>query len=265
MNILIVGKGRVGTGLRRALVASQEDAVRQVGRRWRASDVANAEVIIVAVSDDAIHPVADRLAGNLPPGAAVLHCAGAQGVDVLQACAAQGAAVGVMHPMVSFPTTRAHPDLRGTTFTLHGTRAAVAAAKRIAKACGARAVVATTGDPAYHAAAALTANGAVALAFASVSTLERIGFDRRAAERAIGGLLVSVGQNIDQLGVPDALTGPIARGEPDVVARHRGALRRMPRGIRDAYDAIVPAIVSCARAAGLRSSAARAILRTLDD
>lgn len=265
MNVLIVGKGRVGNGLRRAIGASDENTVRQVGRRWNRSAAAGAEIIIVAVSDDAIQAVAERLAPMIRPRTTVLHCAGARGLDVLEACAKRGAAVGVMHPMVSFPTTRAQPDMLGTTFTVHGTRAAVSGAKRVAAACGACAVVSTTGDPAYHAAAALAANGAVALAFASVSALERTGFDRRSAERAIGGLLVTVGQNIQKLGVPDALTGPVARGEAEVITRHRRALRRMPRGVLDAYDAILPSIVWCARAAGLSRAAARAIQGTLDD
>jgi predicted short-subunit dehydrogenase-like oxidoreductase (DUF2520 family) len=122
-------------------------------------------------------------------------------------------------------------------------------------------VVADTGDASYHAAAALAANGAAGLAFAAVSILERLGFDRRAAERAIGGLLRTVGDNVQSLGVPAALTGPIARGEPRTVARHRRALARLGRGALGAYDAVLPVVVDCARASGLTRAKALAILR----
>jgi predicted short-subunit dehydrogenase-like oxidoreductase (DUF2520 family) len=106
----------------------------------------------------------------------------------------------------------------------------------------------------------LAANGAAALAFVSVQVLERVGFDRRAAERAIGGLLQSVGENVQKLGVPDSLTGPIARGDARTVESHREALRGRNRRVLSTYDALIPTIVSCARAAGLARSKASKIL-----
>jgi len=262
MNILIIGQGRVGSALRRSLESNEEHAVVAAGRRWKPSIVQQADAVVLAVSDDSIEVVAEKVAPDLRSSATVLHCAGARGVDELRACEAQGAAVGVLHPLVSFPSTRGNPNLRGTTFTVNGSRRAIAMGRRIARTCGARAVVAQTGDARYHAAAALVANGAAALAFVSIGVLEGLGFDKRAAERAIGGLLQSVGENVQSLGVPGALTGPIARGDAGAVADHRRALRRVSPNTLSAYDAVVPIIVRCARAAGLSQSKASKILRT---
>ncbi len=263
MKLLIVGRGRVGNGLQRALLEDGRHEISMTGRRLSPRSIREADAIVVAVSDDSIADVATKLAPHLSRGAVVLHCAGARGLDPLDACADRGAAVGVMHPMVSFPSKNKSPSLNGTTFTLNGHRRAVIRGRQIASACGARALVAATGDAAYHAAAAMTANGAAALAFASVSVLEALGVERRAAERAIGGLLETVGQNVQRLGVPDALTGPIARGEPGAIAAHRSALRKRARGALRAYDAVVPVIVECARAAGLSKAKAAEILREL--
>lgn len=263
MNIFIIGRGRVGNGLRRTLDASAHEAA-AAGRRWSRKAVRDADVIIIAVPDDAIESVSERVSADVTSGAAVLHCAGARGPEALHACEARGAEVGVMHPLVSFPSKRNAPSLAGTTFTAAGSRGAIAASRKIASACGARVVVAQTGDPAYHAAAALAANGAAALAFVSVSVLERLGFGRRAAERAIGGLLQTVGENVQRLGVPDALTGPIARGQPETVAKHRAALTRVSRRALSAYDALVPLIVQCAQTAGLPDDTARRILRAIE-
>lgn len=260
MNILIIGRGRVGNALNRSLQSSGLHDVKLDGRRPRLSNIRAADAIVLAVADDAIATVSNAIAPNLKRRATVLHCAGARGLDPLDACKAGGASVGVMHPMVSFPSPRNNPSLRGTTFTVNGSRRAIATSRQIAKACDARVLVAQTGDPGYHAAAALTANGAAALAFVSVAVLERLGFDRRAAERAIGGLLQSVGENVQNLGVPDALTGPIARGEAETVSNHRAALRDLGRGALPAYDALVPTIVRCARAAGLSRTKASKIL-----
>jgi predicted short-subunit dehydrogenase-like oxidoreductase (DUF2520 family) len=262
MNVLIIGRGRVGNALKRSLKSSKLHIVTTAGRRCKPSRVRAADAVVLAVSDDSIEPVARSIAPHLSPRATVLHCAGARGTDVLRACEARGAEVGVMHPLVSFPSTRSNPSLRSTSFTVNGSPRAIATSRRIAKACGARVVVAQTRDPGYHAAAALAANGAAALAFVSVSVLEGLGFDKRAAERAIGGLLQSVGENVQSLGVPGALTGPIARGDAKAVATHRKALRRIGRDTLSAYDALVPIIVSCARAAGLPRAKASNILRT---
>jgi predicted short-subunit dehydrogenase-like oxidoreductase (DUF2520 family) len=220
-------------------------------------------VIVLSVPDHAIAGVSERIAANVSVDTIVVHCAGARSQTELDACRAAGALTGVMHPLVSFPDTRTSPTLAGTTFTINGDPRAVAACKRIASACGAYAVVAPTGDAAYHAAAALVANGSAALAYFSVSILVRLGFTRRDAQRAVGGLLRTVGENVQRIGVPDALTGPIARGEPDTVRAHRAALRRVSRSGLSAYDAIVPVIVRCARAAGLSRARAAEILSTL--
>jgi predicted short-subunit dehydrogenase-like oxidoreductase (DUF2520 family) len=264
MNVLIVGRGRVGRGLGRALRLVDEVNVKLAGRRVAPLALNEAHVVVLAVPDDAIEGVAVDVAPELSTGAVVLHCAGSRGTDVLAACEARGCAVGVMHPLVSFPSKRATPSLGGTTFTLHGSPRAVSTARRLASWCGARAVVANTKDAAYHAAAALTANGAVGLAFAAVEVFERLGFERRDAERAVGGLLRTVADNVAELGVPGALTGPIARGEPETIARHRGALRRRSKRALSAYDAVLPVIVHCARAAGLPARKAREIIAQLD-
>lgn len=260
MRVVIIGRGRVGHGLRRALAQSEAVQVDLRGRRASGAHVAKADIIVLAVPDDAISSVSEAFAPSLAPGSVVLHCAGARGVDELAACAARGAAVGALHPLVSFASERASPSLDGTTFTVQGDRKAIAAGRALGEACGARVVVAKTRDPAYHAAAALAANGAVGLAFTSVLILERLGFERRAAERAIGGLLQTVGQNVQRLGVPEALTGPVARGELSTIAGHRSALRRLGDKTLSVYDAVLPAVVESAKAAGLSRRKANEIL-----
>ena len=265
MNLLIVGRGKVGRTLGRALRKRPDLNVSTAGRQVPAVRVRQADVVVLAVPDQGIRSVAEALAPHLSRGSVVLHCAGARDPDELEACAAQGAATGVMHPLVSFADPRRGPALAETTFTVSGDDAAIRAARQVAKACGARALVGPISDPAYHAAAALVANGAVALAHTGVLALVRLGFERRKSERGIAGLLRSVADNIDTLGVPTALTGPIARGDAGTVQRHRAALRRIGPRFLATYDRLSPVIVECARAAGLSSRKAATVLRTLED
>lgn len=261
MNITILGRGRVGSALRRSLEHNGTHDVTAMGRELKLSALRDANAVILAVSDGAIQSVAERIATNLRPGTTVLHCAGARGVDELDACAARGANVGVMHLLVSFPSKRRYPNLEGKTFVVNGSPRAIATSRRIGKACGARVIVAETADPIYHAAAALVANGAAALAFVAVGLLERLGMARGDAERSMGGLLQSVGENVQRLGVPDALTGPVARGDSTTVDRHRRALRRVGRRALSAYDAVLPVILQAAEAAGLPRRQAEEIRR----
>jgi len=261
MKVAIFGRGRVGSSLRRSLEHDGTHDVTAMGRKPDLSALRNANVVILAVSDDAIESVAERIATELKPDTTVLHCAGARGVDELDACAARGANVGVMHPLVSFPSKRRHPSLKGKTFVVNGSPRAVAMSRRIGKACGARVITAETANPVYHAAAAFVANGAAALAFVAVRLLEGLGVSRRDAERSVGGLLESVGENVQSIGVPDALTGPVARGDSSTVERHRRALRRVGRGALSAYDALLPVILQNAEAAGLSRRRANEIRR----
>jgi predicted short-subunit dehydrogenase-like oxidoreductase (DUF2520 family) len=261
MKIAIVGRGRVGSALRRSLEHHGTHDVTTMGRKLDLAALRDSDVVILAVSDDAIESIAEKIAGELKPRTTVLHCAGARGIDELDTCATRGAHVGVMHPLVSFPSTRRHPRLEGKTFVVHGSPRALTMSRQIGRACGARVITAETANPVYHAAAALAANGAVALAFVAVRLLEGLGIAKRDAERSIGGLLESVGENVQSIGVPDALTGPVARGDASTVDRHRKALRRVDRGALSAYDALLPVISQTAEAAGLSRRRADQIRR----
>ncbi|MEM7434152.1 MAG: DUF2520 domain-containing protein [Myxococcota bacterium] len=268
MNIVIVGRGKVGRAIEQALAEDGQHALTTMGKRLARVRLEAADVVVLAVPDGAIEAVADAVAPSLKKGSIVVHCAGARDTTPLVACARVGARVSVMHPMVSFASARNPPTLQGKTFVVRGDAGAFPAIREIARACGAEAVRADTTNPIYHASAALAANGAAALAFFAVGLLTRIGLSKRQAEHAVGGIVESVGSNVRTVGVPQALTGPVARGDVDTVERHRKGLRRAPKGPRSVYDAILPAIISTAEAAKLprrHAKALRALLSQRED
>lgn len=262
--VLVVGRGRLGASLARALRDAGRAVTTTSGRAPRASLIAAARIVVIAVPDPALAGVAARIAPALARRAIVLHVAGGQGSGVLEVCRAAGARIGAMHPLVSFASARRAPPLAGSTFVIDGDRAAVRVARDLARSLGARPLVLPLHGPAYHALAALLANGAAALAAIAVDALVTLGSSRRDAERASGALLASVAANVASIGVPGALTGPIVRGDAGSVARHREALARLDPAALAAYDAIAPAILDVARRAGLEPGAALAIRRALD-
>lgn len=251
MKVLIVGRGRVGRGLHATLRSTAVDVTLRASRRPRRTD---AEVVVFAVPDSSIEDVATTWMAHTQPRTIFLHCAGSLGPE---AFGAVERVCGTLHPLVSFADPKRPPQVHGATFALAGPPRARKAGRTIARACQAR-VIETEGfvGAAYHASAALVANGAAALATVGVEILQRLGADKGAAQHAMSALLHSVADNIATIGVPAALTGPIMRGDASTVARHRRALRKHERA---AYDALVPAILRVAKQAGLSRTRARAV------
>lgn len=259
MTTVVVGRGALGTTLHRALRSAGRASRLVAGRETPAKALAGARLVVLAVPDARIAEVAARLGPRLPKGAVLLHAAGARTAEELAAARTAGASVAAMHPLVSFADRKRPPSLAGSTFVISGDAKAVRAARGLARAVGAHPLVAPLQGPAYHAAAALAANGTVGLVHAAVGLLEALGADRRAAERALAGLLRTVVANVEHVGVPSALTGPIARGDAETVAAHRRAIAELAPELLAAYDGAAPAILACAEARGLPAERARAI------
>jgi predicted short-subunit dehydrogenase-like oxidoreductase (DUF2520 family) len=85
--------------------------------------------------------------------------------------------------------------------------------------------------PLYHAACVLGGNGSTLLWLAFLEVLERLGIPREAGIP----YLERVGANVARLG-PDALTGPLARGDRETVRANLEALRG--EGMADVYRSL---------------------------
>lgn len=251
MNTVLVGRGRVGRGLYKLARKTSGEWRLTSGHRPSRKILATADAVVLAVPDPAIRATAERISPWLRRSACVLHCAGSRTPEELSACRHTGARIGAMHPLASFADPARPPELAGTLFVTSGDKPAVAAARRIARAVGARVLALPLHGPAYHALAAMVAGGTVGFVYTAIPVLERMGLERREAERAAGSLVRTVAENIMHIGLPKALTGPVIRGDAAAVAAHREALRRLSREIAAAYDAVAPLVLDCAVDAGL--------------
>ncbi|MFT5355213.1 MAG: putative short-subunit dehydrogenase-like oxidoreductase (DUF2520 family) [Polyangiales bacterium] len=254
LRVVIVGRGRVGRGLKRYLAESDDISVRLV--RGSTKTVSDVDVLLLAVPDAHIASVAARLARS--NDAVLLHCAGRLGVGAFGGLPRAG--LGALHPLVSFARASAPPPNTGYGFAISGDARAKKVARRLVKAMGGHVLPAVHGD-AYHAAAALTANGAAAISDVAIDVFVSIGVPRKNAARALAGLLHSVAYNIEKIGTPEALTGPVMRGDIQAIEAHREALERNPRG---AYDLVGRLIVGTAKRAGLGAAKAKRLLTLLE-
>lgn len=258
--VTIIGRGKVGTTLANALLRAYVTVEMREGRTLTLEGLTG--VVVLAVPDDALRGIAERLHAVSEP-LVVLHVAGARSQHELAAARTFGHAVGAMHPLVSFADPHAPPSLAGTTFVIAGDPEAIEGARAIAEHVGAHALVADVHGPAYHAAAAMMANGAAALAHASTDLLVALGTDRREAERGLAAMLASVAKNVATVGVPQALTGPVRRGDLETVRAHRAAIAAVAPELLPSYDAIGTVIVRCAEDAGLERKSAEQMLDAL--
>ena len=263
MNVVVIGQGRVGRGLARRAKGGGDRWRVVGGKRLSRRLIGEAQLVILAVPDAAIEPLARRLAPMLHRGVCLLHCAGARSPEELSVCRRAGAHVGAMHPLASFADPARPPDLANTVFVVSGDPRAVTAARRVARAVGARVLHASIHGPAYHALAAMVAGGSVGFAHAVIPGLVGLGVSRRDAERAAAGLIGTVAQNIARIGLPDALTGPVIRGDVAAVSAHRQALRDVSDSAAAAYDAVAPLVLECAVSAGLPSGDVSRMRRAL--
>lgn len=222
--IRIVGPGRAGRSLARALGESGWEVLPLLGRRDELGGAAHgADLVVLAVPDDAIAGVSAKV--RPARGTVVVHLAGSLGPDVLAPHPRRAA----LHPLVAFPDaeTGARRLRSGVTFTLTGDPGAAAIAGALG---GSVATVADGARVAYHAAACVAANHVVAL----LGQVERVARAAGLPLEAFLPLARAAVEDAGRLGPAAALTGPASRGDWQTLARHLEALEP---GERAAYRA----------------------------
>jgi len=272
-NVVIVGPGRMGLALGAALL--QARAVERLifyGRSleppphpiFEPSDLVaeyrigphpvptGTTIVILAVPDRALAEVAYDLSltGPAPPGCAVFHLSGALSTEALAPLHGVGYTVGSIHPLQSVADPWLSGDrLMGAAFAIAGEPAALAAARRLVDELAGRAlVIPPQFRPIYHAAASVASNFLVALLAFSVRLMEQAGVPEGEALAGLLPLVRGTLDNLQQLGVPAALTGPIARGDVDTVRLH---LARLSAEDRVLYCALGRELLRVSRLAGL--------------
>jgi len=263
---LVVGVGRLGSAvavqLRKAgwpvTVRTQSPAGRRQAKRLSlveadANAMKRAEVCLLTVPDGAVAAVARSVAPLLGPSTGLVHCAGALTLEVLQP-AAEGRPTGSFHPLVSVvgPETA----LAGHSVAI-ATRSRVLAPLlvRIAGALGLKPLrVPEDGRAAYHAGAALSASGLISLLDAAVAAWGAAGVPEREALTALVALMRSALAGSEARGTVAALTGPVVRGDAEVVQAH---VRSLPDDVLPIYLALQQRVLAHAAARLPRPAVAR--------
>lgn len=195
----------------------------------------NSDLVFITTPDDAIPVVVNQVRWNR--GQFVVHCSGADSLDVLEPARASGAVTGSFHPLQTFASIqKAIENLPGSTFALEGQGELLNVLKNMAGALEGRYIELGAGDKAaYHTAAVMTSNYLVTLVKLSTDLWGSFGIPREQAVQALLPLLKGTLNNLENLGVPKALTGPIARGDSGTVQIHLNTLKETAPAILPAY------------------------------
>lgn len=235
MKVFILGAGKVGRALAAALRKKGTPVTLWPARKGVPTRRIEANIIVLALRDRQLAPVAADLAtsGVVPRAAVVVHNAGALPAEALEPLRGVCAGIAQMHPMISFASLEFFPTLTRGHVHVKGEPAAEERARSLAKKLGMTprtfAALDTVG---YHAAAGLVANGAAALAAIGAELLAVAGVPRSEAPKMLGPLLRSVAENVEALGFPDALTGPVRRGDAGAIEKQIALLgERLPEAL----------------------------------
>lgn len=225
--------------------------------------VSLADIVLVAVPDDAIADVAQRLRDADLGRTVVLHCSGLRDRTALSALEGQAKGLGSFHPLQTLAgDSEAASRLSASFVALEGDAEAVAAGRRLATTLGMRPIeIEAAKKPLYHAAAVILSNYTVALAGVAERLAREAGVPEDAAGRIYLPLLEGTLRNLELVGTGPALTGPIVRGDAGTVRAHLDAL---DPATRELYRTLGKEALALARASGLPEEKAAHVASELD-
>jgi predicted short-subunit dehydrogenase-like oxidoreductase (DUF2520 family) len=286
VELAIIGAGRLGTSLGRALaakghrvraltcrrLASVRESRRIIGQGKALTDnpeaAGRADVIFLCLPDRQIKKTAAALSRahiDWTPKL-VFHTSGLLAADVLGPLREKGARVAAFHPVQSFPSKKTPASrFRGIFFGLEGDPEAVSLAKNLIKQLGGRVqIVPREARPLYHAACSLASNDFVILLDAAARLLTESGLKEKEPLEMLLPLVEGTLQNVKIFDVSAALTGPVIRGDRATVQAHLDALNSHPL-LCEVHKTLGRLALEIAKKRGLSPLKIRALKNLLGD
>lgn len=242
-SIGFIGAGRVATGLSLSLSQAGYEVVGVASRSSASSkklsnrlpncrhcenlqEVADlAQLVFITTNDVSIESVAATV--RWQQGHQVVHCSGAFGLEVLWAASAQGAEVGALHPIQTFGPPDGLPvNLRGIVFGLEAQGGLFNILANMSEDVHGTSIIVPEQSRALYHAAAIVSCGHLSILLHSAKILwEKAGLQSDSVDAALGQLAQSTLDSFRQNGSSSSLTGPIVRGDTEVVQRHIDAIQ----------------------------------------
>jgi predicted short-subunit dehydrogenase-like oxidoreductase (DUF2520 family) len=200
------------------------------------------DLCIIAVVDDAIATVSEDLAAStaLHSDALVFHTSGMRTSAALHALAAAGVHAGSIHPIQSFADPLGFTDTTGIGCGIEGTDAFCEKAFALATSFGWKPLRIDAGQKAlYHAACVFAGNFPTVLAAHADELLRSASGSASASTLPmLLPMMQTVIARLQDASPADALTGPAARGQAEVVREHLSLLSTRHPTLAASYRAL---------------------------
>lgn len=193
------------------------------------------DLVFITTPDGAINAVASQIKWH--KGQSAVHCSGADTTSVLEPARKLGARVGVFHPLQTFASIQhAVQNLPGSTFCIEAEEPLKSILKDMAVDLGGFWIELEAKDKVlYHAAAVFACNYLVTVVKLATDLWQAFGISQKQAIQALLPLIRGTVNNIENVGMPQCLTGPIARGDTGTILKHLNALEKAAPGLLSAY------------------------------
>ncbi|MCK4390681.1 MAG: DUF2520 domain-containing protein [Desulfobacterales bacterium] len=270
--VALIGCGTVGTAMGKLLVdagyrisgvatGNLETArgAAEVTRSEKFSDcpwevTRGANVVFITTPDDLIESTCNRISEHrgFEQDAVVIHCSGALSSDILSSARDCGAVVASLHPLQSFASVdEAIALVPGSYCTIEGDKVALPVVRQVVQDLGGILLEITAEKKTlYHAGAVAASNYLVTLMHLALELNESAGLPGDISFKALLPLIKGTLSNIGAKGIPDALTGPIGRGDVQTVAAHLKALKKAAPEFLPLFRCLGLYTVDLARAKG---------------
>ncbi|AGA67659.1 hypothetical protein Desdi_0086 [Desulfitobacterium dichloroeliminans LMG P-21439] len=199
--------------------------------------IAEADLVFITTQDGMIRVAAEELVQRslYKEGQIWIHCSGSASSRVMQVNGNLPINYLSLHPLQAFAGIEQAVDLiPGTHFGIEGDKEDIGV-EIVTHLGGIPHRLDPQQKPLYHAGAVVASNYLVTLAGMAVRLFEKVGINEKEALASLLPLMKGAIQNLENVGLPQALTGPIARGDADVI---RGHLDQMPADIDSVYRAL---------------------------
>ncbi len=195
----------------------------------------NSDIVFITTPDGEIGNVVSLV--RWENGKSVVHCSGADSTDVLIPAEVQGAQTGAFHPLQTFAgIDEAIENIPGSTFAIEAEEPLLTELKKMASALGGKYIRLEADEKVvYHAAAVMACNYLVTLIKQATDLWKTFDIPTLQATRALLPLIKGTIHNIETVGIPDCLTGPIARGDIGTVRKHIEALEKTSPSVLETY------------------------------
>ncbi len=245
--ISLIGSGKVGTSLARALhekgypiisiinrTGTSAIALAKIVKCKKVSTYVNdvdktSDIILIAVSDDALQHVAEELSKVKLlqfKKLFIVHTSGVHSSDVLRSAQRKHALTASIHPIQTFPEGRKSVSLRGIYFGIEGSPDALKKAELLVNSLDAHTVtISAELKPLYHIACVFSSSYLVAVinGISGIASTLKL---KASWTEVFGPLMTSAMENTIKTSAANAITGPVIRGDMSTLSLHLTTLAR---------------------------------------